>query len=205
MKTPRRNLQRISESISAARSSVSIASEGRVGAAAAAVGAVGEVGLVGARAVVVGPPGADGQAEGHRVQGPGVVARQLQPLDVRGQADGLAADPLGRPPAPQREPARRAPSRSSDRRDRVEHRLAVAEPERPARPADPAVDPAALGAVHQEGDRAAGRDRVEPQRRRRPAAARRTTLGVVDPAERAEGEERLVFEPDARRLALAAA
>ena len=75
--------------------------DGGCGTAVEAVGAVREIGLIGPRAVVIGAPGADGQAEGHGVQAARVVAGELQPLDVRGQAGCLAADPLGGPPAAQ--------------------------------------------------------------------------------------------------------
>src|SRR5205823_8771451 len=70
---------------------------GLVGAVAA-VGGRGEVDLVSPAAVVVGPAGTDREPEGHRLQRPRLVPRQLQPLHVRGEARGVAADGRGRPP-----------------------------------------------------------------------------------------------------------
>ena len=169
----------------------------------AAVGAAREVGLVGARAVVVGAARADGQAQGHGVQAARVVAGQLQPLDVRGQAGGLAADRSAARRLPRASSSPSAPRRSTRAPIASSDRLAVAEPQRPARSVEPAVDPASLGAFHQEGDRRAGADRVEPRVVAGPAAPQHGGR-VVDAAERPEREERLVLQPDAARPAPAA-
>ena len=102
--TPRRNLHRISESMTAARSSVSIAA--RIGAATDAVQPALEVGLVGAGPIVVGSPGVDRQTQGHGLHGAWLVAGHLHALDVRGERGRALADHLSGP-AGRRRAARR--------------------------------------------------------------------------------------------------
>ncbi len=67
-------------------------------AAAEPVMVAGQVGLVGTRAVVVGAPGVHRQAQRHRVHRAGLVAGQLQALDLRRELRRAAADPLRRAP-----------------------------------------------------------------------------------------------------------
>ena len=55
---------------------------------------------------------------------------------------------------------------------------------------------APLGALHGKGDRAAGADRVEPQLIA-PLRSAEHDLGIVDFAERAQGEQVFILQPHA--------
>ena len=129
----------MSESMTAARSSVSIAASGGVRTALLAIGPAGEVGLVGPRAIVVRASGSHGQAQGHRVQTARVVARQLQALDVGGQRRGVTADALGRLAAAQGQQFADRPVPVQKRRDGLEHGCSIAEPEGTTRALEPAA------------------------------------------------------------------
>jgi hypothetical protein len=105
---------------------------------------------------VVGPARVDRQPERHRLQRARLVARQLEPLHVRREGGGPAADLGGRPArALRQQVAEPRPRADLVQRSQQPLRVAEAQPWR--------VDQAALGALHRPGDRAAGRDRVEPQ------------------------------------------
>ena len=90
--TPRRNLQRISESISAALSSVSIAWRTASSVDVPAIDLVGEVHLVGAAAIVIGAARAHREPERHRLQRPRLVAGNLEALHLRRERDAAVAD-----------------------------------------------------------------------------------------------------------------
>ena len=187
-KTPRRNLHRISESITAARSSVSTAAATCACAAVEAVEVAGEVGLVGAGAVVVGAARVDREPERHRLQRPRLVAGQLQALDVRREVVASPADQRGGGPRSPRRAARRGPRRrpiSSSARS-----SASASPKRShgasSRPrsahsiAKAIVPPAEMVSRPSSSHRRAGLEHG---------------VGVGDAAQRAEREHVLVLHP----------
>ena len=187
--TPRRNLHRIIESITAARSSVSTAAATWASPPCEAVELAGQVGLVGAGAVVVGAAGVDRQPERHRLQRARLVAGQLQALDLRREVDRAAARPRS---AARREPSREQLAQAlrarADRVERPQQRRAVAEPQ------PRLVDQPALGALHRPRDGAAGRDRVDAQLVAAGAGGEHV-VGVGHAAQRAEGEHVLVLHP----------
>ena len=154
--TPRRNLHKIIESMTAARSSVSIAAATWASPPEKPVEVAGQVRLVGTGSVVVGAPGVHRQAERHGVHGARLIAGQFQALDVRCELRRAAADLLRRPPRALGEQGTKAVT-CAGLRQRPHQRARVAEPQ-PRR-----IDQAPLGALHRPGDRAARRDGVQAQ------------------------------------------
>ena len=77
-----------------------------------AVVVAGQVGLVGAAAVVVGAARVDREAERHRLQRARLIPGELEPLDVRGERLGSAADRARGSAAIPRRAGRRCPSRA---------------------------------------------------------------------------------------------
>ena len=121
-----------------------------------AIHLVREIDLVGAAAVVVGAAGADGEAQGHRLQRSRLVAGNLEALDLRSERDAVVPNRLGRAAAALGQQIAEALA-AADQLDRAQH--GVAAPER-----EPGlVEPSAFDTLHGEGDGAARADRVDAQ------------------------------------------
>ena len=134
-----------------------------------AIDLVGEVDLVGAAAIVIGAAGADREPQRHRLQRARLVAGNLQTLDLRRKRQRVVSDRLRRAAAAFRQQIADALP-TTDQIDGAQQRSAVAEDE------PRLIEQAALDALHGEGDRAAGADRVDAEL---VAALRRAQDGVA--------------------------
>src|SRR5690606_36502679 len=120
------------------------------------------------------------EPERHRLQRARLVARNLEPLDLRRERHAVVYDHLGRPAAPLREQVANALA-AADQSDGAKQRVAVPE-DQPWLVEQPALD-----ALHGESDGAARADRVDSEL---VAALRRTQndVGVTHAAQGAERE-----------------
>src|SRR5262249_17787696 len=112
----------------------------------------------------------------------------LEALDLRREGDAAVADGVGHPAAPLRQQIAEAVA-AADHRDRAQHRVAAAEGE------PRFVEPAALDALHREGDRSPRADPVDAELVAQAGGAEHGG-GVCDAAQRTEREKAFVFEPD---------
>ena len=90
-------------------------------------------------------------AQAHAHLAARLVHRELEALDLHREVQGVAAQPLRDPPRAQGQQLARARP-VGDQRDRLEHRLAVAEPQVEAAEVALHVEQPVLHALHDEGD-----------------------------------------------------
>src|SRR5216683_757363 len=151
-----------------------------------AVGGGRKVDLVGSRAIVIGSPAANREAQGHRLKRARFIAGQLQAFDMRGKVSRFTANLEGRSACSLRKESAE-PFSATDLFQQRQQQLRIAEAEPRLR------KQAFFRTLHGEGDGRARRDRVQPEL---VAHLGRTKhhVWIADAAERAESEKALVLQ-----------